>query len=33
VAEENLQARVRAVIWMGLGNQEGHLVLKQQQQE
>jgi NAD+ synthase (glutamine-hydrolysing) len=27
VAEENLQARVRAVIWMGLGNQEGHLVL------
>ena len=27
VAEENLQARVRAVIWMGLGNEEGHLVL------
>jgi NAD+ synthase (glutamine-hydrolysing) len=27
VAEENLQARVRGVIWMGLGNQEGHLVL------
>jgi NAD+ synthase (glutamine-hydrolysing) len=27
VAEENLQARVRAVIWMGLSNQEGHLVL------
>jgi NAD+ synthase (glutamine-hydrolysing) len=27
VAQENLQARVRAVIWMGLGNQEGHLVL------
>src|SRR5450631_1053924 len=27
VAEENLQARVRALIWMGLGNQEGHLVL------
>ena len=27
IAEENLQARVRAVIWMGLGNQEGHLVL------
>ena len=27
VAEENLQARVRAVVWMGLGNQEGHLVL------
>jgi NAD+ synthase (glutamine-hydrolysing) len=27
VAEENLQARVRAVIWMGLGNQEGHLVI------
>jgi NAD+ synthase (glutamine-hydrolysing) len=24
---ENLQARVRAVIWMGLSNQEGHLVL------
>ena len=27
VAEENLQARVRALIWMGLGNQEGHLIL------
>lgn len=27
VAEENLQARVRAVIWMGLSNQENHLVL------
>ena len=27
VAEENLQARVRAVVWMGLGNQEGHLIL------
>jgi NAD+ synthase (glutamine-hydrolysing) len=27
VAEENLQARVRAMIWMGLSNQEGHLVL------
>jgi NAD+ synthase (glutamine-hydrolysing) len=27
VAEENLQARVRAVLWMGLSNQEGHLVL------
>ena len=27
VAQENLQARVRAVVWMGLGNQEGHLVL------
>jgi NAD+ synthase (glutamine-hydrolysing) len=27
VAEENLQARVRAVIWMGLSNQHGHLVL------
>jgi NAD+ synthase (glutamine-hydrolysing) len=27
VAEENLQARVRALVWMGLGNQEGHLVL------
>ena len=27
VAEENLQARVRGVIWMALGNQEGHLVL------
>jgi NAD+ synthase (glutamine-hydrolysing) len=27
LAEENLQARVRAVIWMGLSNQYGHLVL------
>ncbi|MDQ1537016.1 MAG: hypothetical protein QOE58_1409 [Actinomycetota bacterium] len=27
VAEENLQARVRALIWMGLSNEEGHLVL------
>jgi NAD+ synthase (glutamine-hydrolysing) len=27
VAQENLQARMRALIWMGLGNQEGHLVL------
>ncbi len=27
LAQENLQARVRAVIWMGLSNQEGHLVL------
>lgn len=27
LALENLQARVRAVIWMGLSNQEGHLVL------
>jgi NAD+ synthase (glutamine-hydrolysing) len=27
LAEENLQARVRAVIWMGLSNQNGHLVL------
>ena len=27
VAEENLQARIRAVVWMGLGNQEGHLIL------
>jgi NAD+ synthase (glutamine-hydrolysing) len=27
VAEENLQARVRALVWMGLGNQEGHLVV------
>ncbi|GAA3530435.1 NAD+ synthase [Aeromicrobium flavum] len=27
IAEENLQARVRAVIWMGLSNQENHLVL------
>lgn len=27
VAEENLQARIRAVMWMGLSNQENHLVL------
>jgi NAD+ synthase (glutamine-hydrolysing) len=27
VAAENLQARVRAVIWMALSNQHGHLVL------
>lgn len=27
VAEENLQARIRAVVWMGLSNQEGHVVL------
>ncbi len=27
VAEENLQARVRALVWMGLSNQEGRLVL------
>jgi len=27
VALENLQARIRAVIWMGLSNQHGHLVL------
>jgi NAD+ synthase (glutamine-hydrolysing) len=27
IAEENLQARVRAVILMGLSNQEGHLTL------
>ncbi len=27
VAEENLQARVRGVILMGISNQEGHLVL------
>jgi len=27
IAEENLQARIRAVIWMGLSNQENHLVL------
>jgi NAD+ synthase (glutamine-hydrolysing) len=27
VAEENLQARIRAVTWMGLSNQHGHLVL------
>ena len=27
LAEENLQARIRAVIWMGLSNQHGQLVL------
>jgi NAD+ synthase (glutamine-hydrolysing) len=27
LAEENLQARIRAVIWMGLSNEHGHLVL------
>ncbi len=27
LARENLQARIRAVIWMGLSNQHGHLVL------
>jgi NAD+ synthase (glutamine-hydrolysing) len=27
LAEENLQARIRAVIWMALSNQHGHLVL------
>lgn len=27
LAEENLQARIRAVIWMALSNQYGHLVL------
>jgi NAD+ synthase (glutamine-hydrolysing) len=27
LAQENLQARVRAVIWMALSNQHGHLVL------
>jgi NAD+ synthase (glutamine-hydrolysing) len=27
LAAENLQARIRAVIWMGLSNQYGHLVL------
>ncbi|MGK5550523.1 NAD+ synthase [Actinomadura kijaniata] len=27
LAAENLQARVRANVWMGLSNQEGHLVL------
>ncbi|KHL11957.1 NAD+ synthase (glutamine-hydrolysing) [Mumia flava] len=27
LAEENLQSRVRAVVWMGLSNAEGHLVL------
>jgi NAD+ synthase (glutamine-hydrolysing) len=27
IAEENLQARIRAVVWMALSNQHGHLVL------
>ncbi|HEY6737514.1 MAG TPA: NAD(+) synthase, partial [Actinopolymorphaceae bacterium] len=27
VARENLQARIRGMIWMGVANQEGHLVL------
>ena len=27
LAEENLQARIRAVIWMGISNQQDHLVL------
>lgn len=27
LAEENLQARIRAVIWMGISNQHNHLVL------
>jgi len=27
LAEENLQARIRAVVWMALSNQDGHLVL------
>ncbi|MEU5881600.1 NAD+ synthase [Spirillospora sp. NPDC047279] len=27
LAEENLQARIRANVWMGLSNEEGHLVL------
>jgi NAD+ synthase (glutamine-hydrolysing) len=27
LAEENLQARIRAVVWMGRSNQHGHLVL------
>jgi NAD+ synthase (glutamine-hydrolysing) len=27
LAEENLQARIRAVVWMALSNQHGHLVL------
>jgi NAD+ synthase (glutamine-hydrolysing) len=27
VAAENLQARIRAVVWMALSNQHGHLVL------
>ncbi len=27
IAAENLQARIRGMIWMGLSNEEGHLVL------
>jgi NAD+ synthase (glutamine-hydrolysing) len=27
VAEENLQARIRGMLWMGIANQENHLVL------
>jgi len=27
IAEENLQARIRGMIWMAIANQEGHLVL------
>jgi NAD+ synthase (glutamine-hydrolysing) len=27
IADENLQARIRGTIWMGLSNEEGHLVL------
>jgi NAD+ synthase (glutamine-hydrolysing) len=27
LADENLQARIRAVVWMALSNQHGHLVL------
>lgn len=27
LAEENVQSRIRATIWMGLSNQHGHLVL------
>ena len=27
IAAENLQARIRGVIWMALNNAEGHLVL------
>ncbi|MFI0349869.1 NAD+ synthase [Actinomadura sp. 9N407] len=27
LADENLQARIRATIWMGLSNEHGHLVL------
>ncbi|REF34954.1 NAD+ synthase [Thermasporomyces composti] len=27
VADENLQARIRGMIWMSIANQEGHLVL------